>query len=137
MVTRHRLGKTDRTIVEFLNCKDAEAVFVRKKNLKDVDSPKFLSEGTASSLDSITPKNNNDWRRKSRTRKKILIFQNLCPYYQHLYGLVKQKKTSLMFDFLVFNRIIHMRKLQNSHAIDITYEFDIWFCLLDISVKLI
>lgn len=60
MVTRHRLGKTDRTIVEFLNCKDAEAVFVRKKNLKDVDSPKFLSEGTASSLDSITPKNNND-----------------------------------------------------------------------------
>ena len=30
MVICHRLGKTDPTVVKFLNCKDAEAVFLRK-----------------------------------------------------------------------------------------------------------
>ena len=33
----HRLDKTDRTIVKFLNTKDAENVYSNKKKLKDVD----------------------------------------------------------------------------------------------------
>lgn len=32
IVASHKLGKTDRTIIKFLNRKDAETVFLNKKN---------------------------------------------------------------------------------------------------------
>ena len=37
IVACHRLGKADRTIVKFLNRKDAENVYSNKNKLKDVD----------------------------------------------------------------------------------------------------
>lgn len=48
------------------------------------------------------------------------------PILQHLYGLVKEKKTEeLASDFWVFNGTICMRDLHNSQVIDITHESDI------------
>ena len=43
IVACHRLGKTDKTIFEFLNRKDAENVYSNKKKLKDVDISCLLS----------------------------------------------------------------------------------------------
>ena len=43
IVACHRLGKTDRMIVKFLNRKDAENVYSNKKKLKDVDISCLLS----------------------------------------------------------------------------------------------
>ena len=44
IVACHRLGKTDRTIVKFLNRKDAENVFSNKRKLKEVDISCLLSD---------------------------------------------------------------------------------------------
>ena len=74
IIVCHRLDKTDRTIVKFLSCKDAEAVFKKKKKKKDVSSSKFLSKDITSSPRSITMKNDNEWGRKeSHTRKKKIF----------------------------------------------------------------
>ena len=43
IVACHRLGKTDRTIVKFLNRKDAENMYSKKRKLKDVDISCLLS----------------------------------------------------------------------------------------------
>ena len=59
-------------------------------------------------------------------KRKIFISQNLCPYYRHLYGLVKEKKAEgQIFDFWFFNGTIRMRELQDSCVINITHESDI------------
>ena len=52
IVACHRLGKTDRTIVKFLNRKDAENVYSQKRKLKDVDISYLL---THSVLQSVRP----------------------------------------------------------------------------------
>ena len=114
----HRLGKMDRTIVKFLNRKDAENVFLNEKKLKDVDIFCLLSDGI---------QDRNYMTTGGRNRKiKILITQNFCPYYRYLYGLVKKKKTEvLIFYFRVLNGTIRMRELQDSCVIKITQESEI------------
>ena len=121
----HRLGKTDRTIVEFLNQKNVENVYSNKKELKDVISRLFSDN--MQGRNNITTGSQNDWREEGLPRKrKIFVSQNLCPYYRYLYGLVKEKKAEgLIFDFWVFNRTIRMRELQDSRVINITHESDI------------
>ena len=113
IVACHRLGKTDRTFVKFLNRKDAENVYSNKKKLKDVDVSCFLSEDDMQGRNDMTAGRQNDWREGGLSRKvKIFVSQNLCPYYRYLYGLVKEKKAEgLIFDLWVFNRIIRMREL--------------------------
>ena len=59
IVACYRLGKTDRTIVKFLNRKDAENVYLKKRELKDVDISCLLSRGLS-------------------RKRKIFISQNLC-----------------------------------------------------------
>ena len=44
IVACHRLGKTDRTNVKFLNKKDAKNVYSNKKKLKDVDISCLFSD---------------------------------------------------------------------------------------------
>ena len=44
IVACHRLGKTDRMIVKFLNRKDAENVYSNKKKLKYVDISCLFSD---------------------------------------------------------------------------------------------
>ena len=61
-------------------------------------------------------------------KRKIFVSPNLCPYYRHLYGLVKEKKAEgLIFYFWVFNRTIRMKELEDSCVIKITHESDIWY----------
>ena len=122
----HRLGKTDRTIVKFLNRKDAENVYSNNRKLKDVDISCLLSDGIQDRND-ISAGSQNDWREGGLSRKrKIFISQYLCPYYRYLYGLVKKKKAEgLIFDFWVFNGTIRMRELQDSPVTNITHESDI------------
>ena len=121
----HRLGKTDRTIVEFLNQKNVENVYSNKKELKDVISRLFSDN--MQGRNNITTGSQNDWREEGLPRKrKIFVSQNLCPYYRYLYGLVKEKKAEgLIFYFWVFNGTIRMRELQDSRVINITHESDI------------
>ena len=59
IVACYRLGKTDRTIVKFLNRKDAENVYLKKRELKDVDISCLLSRGLS-------------------RKRKIFISQNPC-----------------------------------------------------------
>ena len=126
IVACHRLGKTDRTIVKFLNKKDAENVYSNQKKLKDVDISCLLSDDIQDRND-ITTGSQNDWREGGLSRKrKIFISQKLCPNYRYLYGLVKEKKAEgLIFYFWVFNGTIRMRELQDSRVINITHESDI------------
>ena len=107
-VAWHRLGKTDRTTVKFLNRKDAENVYSNKKKLKDVDISCLLSDDDMQGRNDMTTGSHNDWREGGLSRKrKIFVSQNLCPYYRYLYGLVKEEKAeSLIFDFWVFNGTI-------------------------------
>ena len=101
IVAFHRLGKIDRTIVKFLNRKDAENVYSKKKKLKDVDIYCLLSDNDMQGRNDMTARSQNDWRKEVLSRKrKIFVSQNLCPYYRYLYGLVKEKKAEgLIFDF--------------------------------------
>ena len=127
IVACHRLGNTDRTIVKFLNRKDAENVYSNKKKLKDVDISCLFSDDDMQGRKDMTAGSQNDWRKEGLSRKrKIFVSQNLCPYYRYLYGLVKEKKAEgLIFDFWVFNIIICMRELQDSCVINIRHESDI------------
>ena len=127
IVACHRLGKTNRTIVKFLNQKDAENVYSNKKKLKNVDISCLFSDDDMQGRNVMTTGSQNDWREEGLSRKrKIFVSQNLCPYYRHLYGLVKEKKAEgLIFDFWVFNGAIRMRELQDSSVINITHESDI------------
>ena len=89
IVACHRLGKTDRTIVKFLNRKDAENVYLNKRTLKDIDISCFLSDGIQDK-NNITTGSQSDWREGGLSRKRnIFISQNLCPYYRYLYSLLK------------------------------------------------
>ena len=134
IVACHRPGKTDRTIVKFLNRKDAENVFSVKKKLKEVDISCLLPDGLQDKND-MTIGGQNNWRNGGLNRKKeIFISQNLFPCYRYLYGLVKEKKADdLIFDFWVFNGTIHMRELQDSRVINITHESDISYFFITFS----
>ena len=55
----HSLGKTDRTIVKFLNTKDAENVVLNKTKLKDADICCLLSNGIQNRNDMTTGGQNN------------------------------------------------------------------------------
>ena len=91
IVACHRLGKTNRTIVKFLNRKDAENVYSNKKKLKDVDISCLLSDDDMQGRNDMTTGRQNDWRVESLSRKrKVFVSRNLCPYYRYLYGLVKE-----------------------------------------------
>ena len=122
-VACHRLGKTDGTIVKFINRKDAENLYSNKRKLEDVDISCLLSDGIQD-RNGITTGSQNDWREGGLSRKrKNFISHNLCPYFRYLYGLVKEKKTEgLIFYFWVFNGTIRMRELQDSRVINITHE---------------
>ena len=122
-----RLGKTDRTVVKFLNRKDAKYVCSNKKKLKDVDISFLLSDDDIQDRNDMTTGNQNDWRERGLPRKrKNFVSQNLCSYYRYFYGLVKEKKADgLIFDFWVFNGTILMRELQVSCVINIIEESDI------------
>ena len=113
-----------RTIVKFLDRKDAENVYSNKKKLKDVDISCLLSNGDMQGRNDMTTGSQNNWREGGLSRKiKIFVSQNLCLYYRHLYSLVKEKKAEgLIFYFWVFNGTIHIRELQDSHVINITHE---------------
>ena len=77
IVACHRLGKTDRTIVKFLNRKDAENAYSNKRELKDVDISCLLSDDIQDRND-ITTGSQNDWREGGLSRKrKNFISQNL------------------------------------------------------------
>ena len=129
IVACHRLGKTDRTIVKFLNRKDAENVYSNKKKLKDVDISCLLSNDDMQGKNDMITGSQNDWREGDLSRKrKIFISQDLSPYYRYLYVLVKEKKAEgLIFDFWIFNGTIRMRELQDSRVINITHESDTWY----------
>ena len=127
IVAHHRLGKT----VKFLNRKDAENIFSNKKKLKDVDISCLLSDDEMICMAEMT------WPQEVKTiggrevcleKEEFFVSQNLCSYYRYLCSLVKEKKEEgLIFDFLIFNRTIYMRALQDSHVINITHESDIWY----------
>ena len=126
IVACHRLGKTDRTIVNFLNREDAENVYSKKRKLKDVDISCLLSHDIQNRND-INRGSQNDWRDEGLSRKrKILLSKNLCPYCRYLYGLVNVKKAQgLIFYFRFFSGTIRMRELQDSRAINNTHKSDI------------
>ena len=90
-----------RTIVKFLDRKDAENVYSNKKKLKDVDISCLLSNGDMQGRNDMTTGSQNNWREGGLSRKrKIFVSQNLCLYYRHLYSLVKEKKAEgLIFYF--------------------------------------
>ena len=72
IVACHRLGKTDRTIVKFLNKKDAENVYSNQKKLKDVDISCLLSDDIQDRND-ITTGCQNDWREGGLSRKRKIF----------------------------------------------------------------
>ena len=70
IVACHRLGKTDRTFVKFLNRKDAENVYSNKKKLKDVDI--FSNDDMQGRID-MTTGSQNDWREGGLSRKRKIF----------------------------------------------------------------
>ena len=76
IVACHRLGKTDRTIVKFLNRKDAENVFSNRRKLKDVDISCLISDGIQDRNDMTTGGQNNR-REGGLYRKKNYITESL------------------------------------------------------------
>ena len=70
IVACHRLGKTDRMIVKFLNRKDAENVYSNKKKLKDVD---IFSNDDMQGRNDMTTGSQNDWREGGLSRKRKIF----------------------------------------------------------------
>ena len=69
IVACHRLAKMDRTIIKFLNRKDAENVFSSIMKLKDVDISCLLSD-SIQDRNSITTEGQHDTRGRSAQKKK-------------------------------------------------------------------
>ena len=67
IVACHRLAKMDRTIIKFLNRKDAENVFLSIMKLKDVDISCLLSD-SIQDRNNITTEGQHD--RRGRTAQK-------------------------------------------------------------------
>ena len=113
IVACHRLGKADRTIVKFLNRKDAENVYSNKKKLKGVDISYLLFDDDIQVRNNMTTGSQNSSRERGLSRKrKIFVLQNLYRYYRYLNGLVKEKKAEgLIFYFWVSNGTICKRQL--------------------------
>ena len=95
IVASHRLGKSERTIVKFLNRKDAENVLANKKKFRDIDISKIVTHDTEVSSDHFPEVQNGCMNIFSNPtkRKKLFISQNLSPFYRYLYGLVEEKET--------------------------------------------
>ena len=105
IVACHRLGKTDRTIVNFLNREDAENVYSKKRKLKDVDISCLLSHDIQNRND-INRGSQNDWRDEGLSRKrKIFIIKESLPVLQ-IFVWFSQSEEGTGSDFLfpVFQR---------------------------------
>ena len=77
-VAWHRLGKTDRTTVKFLNRKDAENLHSNKKKLEDVDVSYLLSNNDMQGRNDMTTGSQNDRREGGLSRKgKCCITESL------------------------------------------------------------
>ena len=59
-----------RTIVKFLDRKDAENVYSNKKKLKDVDISCLLSNGDMQGRNDMTTGSQNNWREGGLSRKR-------------------------------------------------------------------
>ena len=77
IVACHRLGKTDRTFVKFLNQKDAENVYSNKKKLKDVHISCLLSDNEMQGRNDMTTGSQNDWREEVLSRKKKHLYRRI------------------------------------------------------------
>ena len=105
IVACHRLGKTDRTIVNFLNREDAENVYSKKRKLKDVDISCLLSHDIQNRND-INRGSQNDWRDEGLSRKrKIFIIKESLPVLQIFVWFSQcEEGTGSDFLFPVFQR---------------------------------
>ena len=72
IVACHRLGKTDRTIVKFLNRRDAENVYSNKKKLKGVDISCLLSDDDMQGRNNMITGSQNNWREVCPEKEKFL-----------------------------------------------------------------
>ena len=78
IVACHKLGKTDRTTVKFLNRKDAENLHSNKKKLEDVDVSYLLSNNDMQGRNDMTTGSQNDRREGGLSRKgKCCITESL------------------------------------------------------------
>ena len=105
IVACHRLGKTDRTIVNFLNREDAENVYSKKRKLKDVDISCLFSDDIQNRND-INRGSQNDWSDGGLSRKrKVFIIKESLPVMQ-IFVWFSQSEEGTGSDFLfpVFQR---------------------------------
>ena len=77
--------------VKFLNCKDIENVLTKKK-VKGIDLLKIASNVLPDSRSIVTEHDDGWWNVSHERKKRLFISQDLFPYYQYIYGLVKEKK---------------------------------------------
>ena len=77
IIACHRLGKTDRTFVKFLNRKDTENVYSNKKKLKDVDISCLLSDNDMQGRIDMTTGSQNDWREEGLSRKRKYLCRRI------------------------------------------------------------
>ena len=73
IVACHRLGKTGRAIVKFLNRKDAENFFPNKRKLKDVDISCLLSDGIQD-RNVMTTRGQKRWENGRSVQKKENVY---------------------------------------------------------------
>ena len=76
-VAWHRLGKTDRTTVKFLNRKDAENLHSNKKKLEDVDVSYLLSNNDMQGRNDMTTGSQNDRREGGLSRKGKMLYHRI------------------------------------------------------------
>lgn len=88
IVACHRQGKTEKTILRFLNIKDADAAFLNKRKLKDLD----MSDLPPDNIQNNNRITGNAWRNVSDSWKRKLLIHSLCAYYRYSHGLVKKRK---------------------------------------------
>ena len=77
IVACHKLGKTDRTTVKFLNRKDAENLHSNKKKLEDVDVSYLLSNNDMQGRNDMTTGSQNDRREGCLSRKGKMLYHRI------------------------------------------------------------
>ena len=77
IVACHKLGKTDRTTVKFLNRKDAENLHSNKKKLEDVDVSYLLSNNDMQGRNDMTTGSQNDRREGGLSRKGKMLYHRI------------------------------------------------------------
>ena len=125
LVASHRFANSNRTTIKVLNMKYAELIMNNKSKLKGMNFSDISN--TSDNIDEEASA--NSLQKTCRRNPRIYINYSLCPYYQFLYGKVKEMmQEGLIHNFRISNGgIIKIIESAGLTPFSVSHENDLIF----------